>query len=326
MSRSGDLAFFREGPVKNQVAGPSTDRFMSPLVPIRAGHLDPGKALARMNFSCGLTKTRKSPGAHFQGCEMPFRLLGASARSALGRRMPGERTTPPQNAAQSSSATASEPLPAGGPKKLRIAVIPKGTTHEFWKSVARRRGQRGQGTGRRRGSVEGLAAGKRSRDANPGDARLHHHARSTAFASPPTIRRPSSNTSTRPSQAKIPVVIFDSGLDDQSKIVSYVATDNYQGGALAARRMAEVLHGKGNVILCGITREAKARKDARPVFSIRSKKSSHDPQGHLVRPIFWNDSRRFARQGHADPQQVQERGQRDICRLRAERDRHVRRS
>src|SRR5688572_22083685 len=29
----------------------------------------------------------------------------------------------------------SREAPAGKPKKLRIAVIPKGTTHEFWKSV-----------------------------------------------------------------------------------------------------------------------------------------------------------------------------------------------
>ena len=35
-------------------------------------------------------------------------------------------------------------------------------------------------------------------------------------------------------------MIFDSGLADESIIVSYVATDNYHGGALAARRLAEV--------------------------------------------------------------------------------------
>jgi ribose transport system substrate-binding protein len=39
----------------------------------------------------------------------------------------------------------------------------------------------------------------------------------------------------------IPTVIFDSGLADESIIVSYVATDNYNGGALAAHRLAEVL-------------------------------------------------------------------------------------
>jgi ribose transport system substrate-binding protein len=43
------------------------------------------------------------------------------------------------------------------------------------------------------------------------------------------------------SAAGIPVVIFDSGLDDESAYVSYVATDNFNGGALAARRMAEAL-------------------------------------------------------------------------------------
>jgi ribose transport system substrate-binding protein len=42
-------------------------------------------------------------------------------------------------------------------------------------------------------------------------------------------------------QHGIPTVIFDSGLGDESIIVSYVATDNYEGGALAARRLAEVL-------------------------------------------------------------------------------------
>ena len=46
----------------------------------------------------------------------------------------------------------------------------------------------------------------------------------------------------------IPVVIFDSAVDTK-KIVSFVATDNYHGGILAARRLGEVLGGKGRVIL-----------------------------------------------------------------------------
>jgi ribose transport system substrate-binding protein len=47
----------------------------------------------------------------------------------------------------------------------------------------------------------------------------------------------------------IPVVIFDSGLDDESKIVTYVATDNYHGGQLAAKRLVEAMGGSGDVIL-----------------------------------------------------------------------------
>ena len=49
-------------------------------------------------------------------------------------------------------------------------------------------------------------------------------------------------------QAKIPVVIIDSDLKSD-KYVSFVATDNYKGGVLAAEHMGKLLNGKGNVIL-----------------------------------------------------------------------------
>jgi ribose transport system substrate-binding protein len=47
---------------------------------------------------------------------------------------------------------------------------------------------------------------------------------------------------------QIPVVIFDSGLKAEV-YNSFVATDNYAGGKLCAKQLAEVLGGKGNVIL-----------------------------------------------------------------------------
>ena len=50
-------------------------------------------------------------------------------------------------------------------------------------------------------------------------------------------------------QAGIPVVIYDSDLDDTDVYVSYIATDNFNGGRLAADIMAERLDNKGNVIL-----------------------------------------------------------------------------
>jgi ribose transport system substrate-binding protein len=49
-------------------------------------------------------------------------------------------------------------------------------------------------------------------------------------------------------QAGVPTVIIDSGLDSDS-IVGYVATDNVQGGRLAAGRLGELLGGKGRVLL-----------------------------------------------------------------------------
>ena len=43
--------------------------------------------------------------------------------------------------------------------------------------------------------------------------------------------------------AKIPVAIVDSGIDSDN-YVCFAATDNYQGGVLAARRMGKILDGK----------------------------------------------------------------------------------
>ncbi len=48
--------------------------------------------------------------------------------------------------------------------------------------------------------------------------------------------------------ADIPVVIFDSGINTDN-YVSFAATDNYQGGVLAADEMARLLDGKGTCII-----------------------------------------------------------------------------
>lgn len=54
----------------------------------------------------------------------------------------------------------------------------------------------------------------------------------------------------RAANAGIPVAIFDSGIDTH-KIISYVATNNTEGGRIAARRMDEILGGKGKVGIIG---------------------------------------------------------------------------
>ena len=46
----------------------------------------------------------------------------------------------------------------------------------------------------------------------------------------------------RAQAAGIPVVVFDSGINTDN-YVSFVATDNYKGGVLGARRMAALLDG-----------------------------------------------------------------------------------
>lgn len=48
----------------------------------------------------------------------------------------------------------------------------------------------------------------------------------------------------------VPVAIFDSAIDT-SRMISYVATDNLEAGRMAARRMGEILGGKGKVGVIG---------------------------------------------------------------------------
>ena len=48
---------------------------------------------------------------------------------------------------------------------------------------------------------------------------------------------------------KVPIVIFDSALKDLHGVTSFVATNGYRGGERAGKHLAELLGGKGRVIL-----------------------------------------------------------------------------
>ena len=143
-------------------------------------------------------------------------------------------------------------LPARGPlrageAKYRLAVIPKGTTHEFWKSVHEGAERAGKEFG-----AEILWQGPLQESDREGQIQVVENfitqkvdgiclapLDSQALIAPVRLAQ----------QAGIPVVIFDSALDDEKLIVSYVATDNFHGGELAANEMARRLGEKGNVIM-----------------------------------------------------------------------------
>ena len=54
----------------------------------------------------------------------------------------------------------------------------------------------------------------------------------------------------RAAQENIPVTIFDSGINTD-KYLSYVSTDNYKGGALAAERLGAILPAGGEIAVIG---------------------------------------------------------------------------
>lgn len=136
-------------------------------------------------------------------------------------------------------------------KNYTIAVIPKGTTHEFWKSihagaVKAQRELEGQGY-----KIDLIWKGPLREDDRDQQIQVVENFM-TRRVSGMVLAPLDSQALVKPvenvAKSKIPVVIFDSALKTD-KYVSFVATDNYKGGQLAGERMGELLGGKGNVIL-----------------------------------------------------------------------------
>jgi ribose transport system substrate-binding protein len=153
-----------------------------------------------------------------------------------------------ESAAKPSKSDTSTSGTSGASAKKRIAVIPKGATHEFWKSVH----AGAERASKELGNVEILWKAP-SRDDNRDDqVNLVQNFVTMGvdgICLAPIDAESLVNVVKETKGAGIPTVIFDSGLADPSLAVSYVATDNEHGGQLAAEEMVKRLGNKGNVIL-----------------------------------------------------------------------------
>lgn len=138
----------------------------------------------------------------------------------------------------------------GGAPKLRIAVVPKGTTHDFWKSI-----HAGAVKAEKElGDVEVTFTGPEREDDRQQQVSLVENLISggyDAIVLAPLDDKALLAPVQQAGRAGIPVVIIDSGLAGEvgKDFASYVATDNYKGGVLAAEAMVEALGGKGKVLL-----------------------------------------------------------------------------
>jgi ribose transport system substrate-binding protein len=133
--------------------------------------------------------------------------------------------------------------------KYRIAVIPKGLTHEFWQSI-HRGAQRAAADLKAEKSIaiEVLWDGPTREDdaqAQIGLVDRQIAARVDGIVLAPQHREALVAPVRRAVAKKIPVVIIDSGLNDEESIVQYVATDNENGGRLAAQHLIEALRQEG---------------------------------------------------------------------------------
>jgi ribose transport system substrate-binding protein len=140
---------------------------------------------------------------------------------------------------------------AGNNKKITIAVIPKGTTHEFWKSIHAGANKAASELSSQGTDVEVIWKGPLREDDREqqiqvveGFAAQGVSGMVLAPLDDHALVRPVSDAK----RAGVPTVIIDSGLQS-SDFVSFVATDNRKGGSLAADRMGQLLNGKGKVLV-----------------------------------------------------------------------------
>jgi len=140
---------------------------------------------------------------------------------------------------------------AGGSKAVTIAVVPKGTTHEFWRAIHAGAVQAAQELSASGDSVKIIWKGPLREDDREQQVQVVEGFTSQGVSG--IVLAPLDNRAlVRPVEeakgAGVPTVIIDSGLESD-QIVSFVATDNYKGGELCAERLGTLLGGKGKVLL-----------------------------------------------------------------------------
>jgi ribose transport system substrate-binding protein len=140
---------------------------------------------------------------------------------------------------------------SGGGKKLTIAVIPKGTTHEFWKSIHAGSNKAAQELTAQGTAVDVIWQGPLREDDREQQIKVVEGF-TTQGVNGIVLAPLDDRALVRPvedaKRASVPTVIIDSGLQTDA-ILSFVATDNRKGGSLAADRMGQLLNGKGKVLV-----------------------------------------------------------------------------
>jgi ribose transport system substrate-binding protein len=132
-----------------------------------------------------------------------------------------------------------------------IAVIPKGTTHEFWKAINAGAVKAQQELNGKACKLDIIWKGPLREDDRDQQLQVVENfttRRVSAIVLAPLDSQALIKPVHNAMRAKVPVVIMDSDLKSD-EYISFVATDNYKGGRLAGEEMGRLLGGKGNVIL-----------------------------------------------------------------------------
>ncbi|MEQ8762798.1 MAG: substrate-binding domain-containing protein [Planctomycetota bacterium] len=131
----------------------------------------------------------------------------------------------------------------------RIAVIPKGTSHVFWSSIEAGARRAGEELG-----VEIIWKGPAAEGDRESQIKIVEQF-VTEGVSGIVLTPLDDEALLRPvrlaASQKIPVVIADSDLNGElgKDFISFVATDNVEGGRIAGRALVDLLGGSGKVVL-----------------------------------------------------------------------------
>src|SRR5262245_53596545 len=133
--------------------------------------------------------------------------------------------------------------------KYKIAVVPKGLTHEFWRSIERGARRAAADLKEEGIPIEVLWDGPR-KESDASDQISIVQTLVNSRGADGLVLAPQDSKGMVPVVEQTvekdrPVVIIDSGLDRPELLAKYVATDNENGGRMAARHLLRVLEKQG---------------------------------------------------------------------------------
>jgi ribose transport system substrate-binding protein len=133
-----------------------------------------------------------------------------------------------------------------GAQRKRIAVIPKGTTHEFWKSI-----HAGAEVAARELGVEVIWKGPQKEDDRDEQIKVVEDFITRGvdgIVIAPLDDKALAAPLRDAHEQGIPVIVIDSDVDWSDR-VSFIATDNYAGGVMAAEELGRLMNSEGEALM-----------------------------------------------------------------------------
>ena len=171
-----------------------------------------------------------------------------------------------------------------------VGVIPKGANHIFWQTVHAGAIKAGQEFGL---DIEWNAPTLEidaSRQIAIVESMVNKRLAGIALA--PVDRKALVHVVERAMNSKIPVAIFDSDIDT-AKRITYVATNNREGGRMAARRLGELMRGAGKCAIIGFMPGSASTMEREEGFQQELK--AKYPNIKIVQTVFGMASRAQAK-------------------------------